>query len=230
MKTTRLLSPLLPLWLLCCNSPGRTTGAPAPEPTATRTPAPPSGPASAQGAPAASQRLELRGAASEILVTIRLEGSERVVELAGGATLRGEQKPKHPEKTQYQSAAGARYEIKEGEAGFKLRDGEGRLLWKVKLHEDKAKISDNEEGLRPFELEPKDAGRIKLKREGKELGKAECREGKVKIEDEAGKDRFSARTDPAIGRCSGAGTLLLIADMPGPERALLMAELWARGR
>lgn len=159
------------------------------------------------------------------MLTLRAQGTERAVDLAGGATLTGRPKQKDPQKTLYEGA-GARYEIKEGDAGFKLRDGAGKLLWKVKLHDDKVKLSDNEEGLRPFELEPKDGGRVKLKREGKELGKAECRPGKVKVEDEADKDRFVARTD----RCTGVGALLLVGEIPAEQRALLMLELWVRGR
>lgn len=59
---------------------------------------------------------------------------------------------KSDKKKYYDSSDNVVYEIKYKEDGFKLRTSSSKLLWKVKLYDDKIKISDNEENLNPYEI------------------------------------------------------------------------------
>lgn len=64
-------------------------------------------------------------------------------------------------------------EIKFKDDGFKLRDPQGRMLWKVKLYDEKIKISDNEEMNDPFEVKKRGDALAKIYRHDKEIGRIE---------------------------------------------------------
>ncbi len=120
------------------------------------------------------------------------------------------------------------YEIKPNEeGGFKLRTADGKLLWKVKVSEDKIKISNNEENQNPFELKGREGGRVKVVGPGeKELGNVRFDGSKIEVENAAGQKQFEvAATAPA-----GAYGVLLLDAIPQQERAILVAELLSRGR
>ena len=64
------------------------------------------------------------------------------------------------------------YEIKYKTDGFKLRTNSSELIYKVKLYDDKIKISDNEENLNPYEIKLNKAdNKAKLIKSNKELAK-----------------------------------------------------------
>lgn len=61
-------------------------------------------------------------------------------------------KTKADKKKYYDANDNVVYEIKYKPDGFKLRTATSKLLWKIKLYDDKIKISDNEENLNPYEI------------------------------------------------------------------------------
>ena len=145
----------------------------------------------------------------------------------GGQQLVGE--PRDSGKRKYSIDGGeVAYEIKPNEeGGFKLRTADGKLLWKVKVSPEKIKISNNEENENPFELKARDGNRTKVVAPGeKELGNVRFDGAKIDVENAAGQTQFTiASTKPT----AAYGVLLLDA-IPPQQRAILAAEILARGR
>ena len=123
--------------------------------------------------------------------------------------------------------AGNGYEIKSNDNGFKLRTADGKLLWKVKITDDKIKVSNNEENENPFELKAREGNRTKVFAPGdQELGNVRFDGSKIEVENAVGK---TLTTIPAT-RPSAAYGLLLCEGIPQDQRDLLIAEILARGR
>lgn len=123
--------------------------------------------------------------------------------------------------------AGAGYEVKSNDNGFKLRTADGKLLWKVKITDDKIKISNNEENENAFELKAREGNRTKVFAPGdQELGNVRFDGSKIEVENAVGKTLTSI---PAT-RPSAAYGVLLIDSIPRDQRDILMAEIIARGR
>ncbi len=105
---------------------------------------------------------------------------------------------------------------------FKLRDQNEELLWKVKIYEDKIKISDNEEMENAFQVHLYD-DKMKVKQNGEELH--------VIRFDET--DMFTKIADKYMVREFGKSYtlgVLLIEEIPEKERFLLCAELLNKGK
>jgi len=134
------------------------------------------------------------------------------------------------EKRDWRDAAGKPFaEVKATEKGFKVRSPDGKtLFWKVKFDADKIKISDNEENKNAYELKIKD-DKIKVS-DGADQPLGEVKHHadskKAKVKDASGAERFSA--DAA--QPSAAYGVLLLAAIPEPQRAILLAEILARWR
>ena len=120
------------------------------------------------------------------------------------------------------------YEIKPSDdGGFKLRNPDGSLRWKVKVAADKIKISNNEQNENPFELKLKDPNRVKVTGPGdRELGNVRYAANRVAVEDTTGRVIFS--TDAK--KPTGAYGVLLLDGIPERERFILAAEILSRGR
>lgn len=120
------------------------------------------------------------------------------------------------------------YEVKPGDdGGFKLRNPDGSLRWKVKIAPDKIRISDNEQNDNPFELKVKDANRVKVFAPGdRELGNVRYAPNQIEVEHTSGRVIFT--TDSP--KPSGAYGVLLCDAIPERERYILVAELLSRGR
>lgn len=120
------------------------------------------------------------------------------------------------------------YEVKPGDdSGFKLRNPDGSLRWKVKISADKIKISDNEENQNPYELKVKDPSRVKVFAPGdRELGNVRYSPNKVEVENTGGKVIFTAEAK----KPTGAYGVLLLDGIPERERYILAAEILSRGR
>lgn len=118
-------------------------------------------------------------------------------------------------------------EVKADDGAFKLRTVDGKLLWKVKLADDKIKISDNEENENPYELKMRD-DEVKVEENGSEIGKVKfySDRAKVKVKDASDKELYESNTD----KRSTMYGLLLMTRIPETERYIIMAELLARGR
>jgi hypothetical protein len=119
------------------------------------------------------------------------------------------------------------YEVKAGDDGFKLRNPDGTLRWKVKLYADKIKISDNEKNERPFQLKNREAGRFKIVGPGEEeLGNVRFAAGKIEVE---GADGRAVLTQPSA-KPSAAYGVMLLETIPLRDRCILVAELLSRDR
>jgi hypothetical protein len=130
----------------------------------------------------------------------------------------------------YQMQGGAAIaEIKSEEDGFKVRTPDGKLLWKVKMKDEKIKISDNEENQNPYVLKDEDdRDGVKVKENETELGHVKFHRDteKVKVKDAADAVQFESATT----RWSAMYGLLLMKRIPETERAIIMAEILVRGR
>lgn len=174
-------------------------------------------------APASSARpgdVTIRRADGSEVAVVRKSG-EMVEVRYGGTVLTGE--PRESGKRKYRSGSGpVMFEVKPNEGGFKLRTEKGELRWKVKITDDKIKISDNEENRNPFELKMKEGDRVKVMAPGeRQLGAVRG----TTVEDASKNDLF--RID---GASSAAYGVLLFDSIPETQRYILLAELLARGR
>lgn len=119
------------------------------------------------------------------------------------------------------------YEIKPGDDGFKVRNADGSLRWKVKFYPDKIKISNNEENKDPYELKSRGGNRMKVVAPGdRELGNVRYAAEKIDVENASGQVIFSKRSAAP----SGAYGVLLLDAIPARERYILVAELLARAK
>lgn len=113
--------------------------------------------------------------------------------------------------------------------GFKLEDSTGKLLWKVKFEpgKNKIKVSDNEQNDRPVVLTTDD-GRVQVKDQDAKLGEVALRQGS------SGSVVTDAADKPVVvvpNRVpSAAFGLFLVRRIPPEQRAVIQAELLARGR
>ncbi|MEY4581527.1 MAG: hypothetical protein RL701_6230 [Pseudomonadota bacterium] len=133
------------------------------------------------------------------------------------------------EKRFYRSAAGeAVLQIKNGDSAFKVRRPDGSLLWKVKISDDKLKISDNEESTNAFVLKTKYDDKVKV------LDAAEQALGEVKFKDASGKIKIVDAADQPVfelvgAKRSAAYGVALLRKIPPMQRAVIIAELLAHG-
>lgn len=176
--------------------------------------------AAAPSAPSAASRL---GSISEEegAVTIAFMENGEVRELYGD--------PRETGKRKYTIGDGpVLYEIKPGDdGGFKLRNPDGSLRWKVKIAPDKIRISDNEQNDNPYELKLREPNRVKVFAPGdRELGNVRYAPNQIEVEDKSGRVVFT--TDAT--KPSGAYGVLLIDGIPERERYILIAEILSRGR
>jgi hypothetical protein len=107
-------------------------------------------------------------------------------------------------------------EVKPHEEGFKVRDPNGTLRWKVKIDGDKVKVSDNEQNANPFVLKN---GKV-LDANEQELGRVQ--DGQVTGANKSIVYRFTAPTT--------APGVLLMAKIPAQQQAVIIAELLSRKR
>lgn len=182
--------------------------------------------AAAPGAPDANT-VVVRSAGGSKTVTVVEKGSSIEITLPNGQTLVGEASG---EKRKYRPAAGgpARLEVKPGENGFKLKTTDGKLLWKVKIDDDKIKVSDNEENANPYSLKTKYADRVKVVDAAeKELAEVRFAADKTKVKGADGTELWETSSPR---RRSASFGVLAIEKIPEEHRAVLMAEILARRR
>lgn len=145
----------------------------------------------------------------------------------GSQVLRGEMKKSGKRKYELEGSDVVA-EVKPGDKGFKVRTPEGNLLWKVKITDEKIKISDNEENENPYELKVKGTDEVKVERNGVKLGKVKFYRdrGKVKVKDASEAERYESNTE----LYSALYGVLLMDDIPERERYIIMAELLLRAK
>ncbi|MBQ2593815.1 MAG: hypothetical protein II567_11110 [Candidatus Riflebacteria bacterium] len=119
-------------------------------------------------------------------------------------------------------------EVKIKDNSFKLVDENDKLLWKVKIKEGKAKISDNEENKNPFVIK-KSEDKVKVKdKNEKEIARVKyySDNGKLKLKDMSGKELYISKE---FNKLSGAIGVLAINDIPAKLRAVIACELIKQG-
>lgn len=166
---------------------------------------------------------------SELVIRDHLKGILGKIILSGPAIridakelqLMGIQKG---EKRKYQDLNAhivAEVKVKDA-SGFKLRNPDGSLRWKVKLYDDKVKISNNEENENPWQLKTSD-GKFKLKNAAdEEVGRVEKGEDFVYATSEAQQFLFEDPSQMSYG-------VFLIPELTLQDKLILLAELQARG-
>lgn len=119
-------------------------------------------------------------------------------------------------------------EIKYELNGLKVRDPSEKLLWKLKFEADKIKIADNEDMKNPYVIKLKPDEDKVFSPKNAELGavKQSAESGKIKIKDAKGKELYTVET----GRMSASYGVLLLKDIPAPQRALIAAEIFMQNR
>lgn len=215
MAARRLLLSLAML-LAACTAKEQTPAPPPPLPTQT----------SEAQAVTAPTRIVITPADGSAALTIDLRGDELEVQAYGQHVLG---KTKGDKRYYHKDDGSALLEVKSGDGGFKLRTPDGKLLWKVKITDDKIKVSDNEENERPWSLKKKEPGKVKATDANEsELGevKLNADSGKLKVKDASGKELFTV----APAHMSSAFGVLLLSGVPESQRGILLAELLAHGQ
>lgn len=202
---------LLACSLLACDASSTTQSVSAPTDEGSTSAAPtPSG---------ASAPLQIVNQAREEIGTIQSSGTTQYISLQGmrlTGVLKGA-------KRKYQQGNQVVAEVKSADAkGFKLRNPDGSLRWKVKLYDDKVKISDNEENLNPFQIKTSD-GKFKLKdAQEQEIGRITQEGETVFVTSEQQQFVLQAPYRMSYG-------VLLIPNMRQQDQFILLAELQDRG-
>lgn len=179
MRTPGLL--LAALLIAACGQDRNDTASAAPQAAS----AAPAAPAARAGTLVASD------ANGQPALVVQLDGGHVEVGLAGGERLVGEQKG---DKRRWRRASDGRAvaEVKARDDDFKLRTPDGALLWKVKLSDDKIRISDNEENERPFVLKTRYDDKAKaLAQDESELGEVRFYADRSKVKDGGGAERYA---------------------------------------
>lgn len=169
----------------------------------------------------------VRSAGGSKSFTVVEKGNAIEIDLPGGVRLIGEPAG---DKRKYRRGAGgpAVCEVKPGDAGFKLRTTDGKLLWKVKLAEDKIKVSDNEENANPYSIKTKYPDKAKVVDAAeKELAEVRFGPDKTKVK---GADGAELWVTESPRRRSASFGVLVLERIPEEHRAILMAEILARRR
>ena len=226
----RITTVVLMLLLAACGGePAEEQATPAAAtPSAQASPAAP-----AATAPAAAGTIIVRDAAGKELLNFHEADRETEISFFQDGkkrTIWGGERETGKRKYEF-GEGGVVFEVKpdKDSAGFKLRTPDGKLRWKVKVSEDKIKISDNEENKNPFELKMREGDRVKIVGPGdRELGNVRLDRGasKVEVEDASGAKKFSI--DGA--KSSAAWGALVLDSIPEVERYILAAEILSRGR
>jgi hypothetical protein len=209
------------------------------ETVATAVPSQPAAAAPAAGTAPAAQTapsgaaLIVRDAAGKELLNFREADRETEVsffEAGKKRTIWGGERETGKRKYEF-AEGGVLFEVKpdSDSKGFKLRTPDGKLRWKVKVTDDKIKISDNEGNDNPFELKRREGDRVKVVAPGdRELGNVrfDRAAAKTEIETPAGTTKFSV----AASKPSAAWGVLLLDSIPEMERYILAAEILSRGQ
>lgn len=189
-------------------------------------PPPPPSPPTESSAALKAQTIAIQPSAGAAAIKLALVGEQIDVEAFGQHVI-GKSKN---DKRYYKREDGAAFvEVKGGEDGFKLRAPDDKLLWKIKISDDKIKVSDNEENAHPWQLKTKHDDQIKvLDPNETEIGEVRlnAESGKIKVKDAQGSEQFVV----SAGGISAAYGVLLMQGVPSEYRGVIVAELIARGR
>ncbi|HEX7150035.1 MAG TPA: hypothetical protein VF618_01010 [Thermoanaerobaculia bacterium] len=156
------------------------------------------------------------------------QGTIEIAFANGTKVLRGE--PRDSGKRKYRAGDDpVAIEVKPDDKGFKVRNDDGSLRWKVRFSDDgeKIKISDNEASQNAYELKLRYEDRVKVESpDQKELGNVRFyrAESRAKVKNAADADVFKIK-----GPHYSAGWGVLLMDrIPENDRYVIAAELLSR--
>ncbi len=125
------------------------------------------------------------------------------------------------EKRKYKNESGIFLaEVKFKKDAFKLRTESAKLLWKIKIYDDKIKISDNEENKNPYQIKLS-GDKAKVKKNDIEIGRIKLNKEKGVVEISSETMSFTIESD----KIKLAYGVLLIDEIPLTNRYIIMAEL-----
>ena len=163
-------------------------------------------------------------------VIVSVDPSPQIVFTSGARATTLTTTLKDSGKRKYNSQDGVQIaEVKPSDSGFKVRTPDATLLWKIKLYEDKIKISDNEENRNPWVLKTGYPDKVKV------LDPAETEIGVVRFAKEDvplrvrgadGNDAWIVESGPA----SASWGVLLMGAIPEEQKAIIISELISRQR
>jgi hypothetical protein len=118
-------------------------------------------------------------------------------------------------------------EVKSSNRDFKLRNASSELLWKVRLEDDKIKVSDNAENERAWSIKREAGGEGKVRDPSEQVVGRVVRaaSGLPVVNEATGNKAFEVRSGPK----SIAYGALLMAGVPETHRQIIVTELLARG-
>lgn len=168
----------------------------------------------------------VRSAGGSKSFTVTEKGNAIEIVLPSGERLVGEPSG---DKRKYRRASGGPQllEVKPGDSGFKLKTPDGKLLWKVKITDDKIKVSDNEENANPWSLKVKGDKVKVVDGAEKELAEVRFQADKTKVKGADGTELWESASPR---RRTAAFGVLVLDKIPEEHRAVLMAEIVARRR
>lgn len=157
---------------------------------------------------------------NEGLAELIMEGSNIIVRGAAGdlfGELKGDKRKYYTQSNEFRNA------VKFKEGSFKLRDENEELLWKVKLYDDKIKISNSEEMTNSYSIRFSDSNKLKVKQEDNEIASLRMVSDDpfVKVGDKYVVRNFNQSL--ALG-------VLLIDEIKEDHKFLLAAEILKMGR
>ncbi|MCV6629474.1 MAG: hypothetical protein OIF50_06410 [Flavobacteriaceae bacterium] len=138
-----------------------------------------------------------------LITGCKTENKKQSNDSSSAASFRSEM-VKSDKKKYYDQDNQVVYEIKYKPTSFKLRTPSSKLLWKVKLYENKVKISDNEENTNPYEIKKMAPSVFKLTKNDQKIAR-----------------------DSAI--TSFASMVGYITEIPKEQQSILQQELEAKG-
>ncbi|NER16539.1 hypothetical protein [Spongiivirga citrea] len=142
-----------------------------------------------------------------------------------GITSYTSKKTKADKKKYYDSNNNVVYEVKYKNDAFKLRTVASTLLWKVKLYDDKVKISDNEENLNGYQIKVKGPLEAKLERNNENLARIGFDESSQTITiNPASGEKITKASD-----YSPSWLVLSIDEIPKDQQEIIISELIEKG-
>ena len=113
-----------------------------------------------------------------------------------------------------------KYSIKQSKDSFKIYLG-GKLLWKVKIYDDKIKISNNNENSLPWQIKVKD-GKAKLYDSDEvEKGRIHFDKGTVSVRNSEKKLLYTLKAE----KLQAALGVFLISEIPLDQKIIIYSEL-----
>ncbi|MDY8136032.1 hypothetical protein [Aquimarina sp. 2201CG5-10] len=133
---------------------------------------------------------------------------------------------KADKKKYYNANNNVVFEVKYKSDGFKLRTASSKLLWKIKLYDNKIKISDNEENLNPYEIKLINSSEAKLVKEDTKLARLTY---DVASKTQTITTTHETKSKEIKGKYSPSLLVNNISEIPDDQKKIIMDELVLKG-